>query len=270
MLDVGGAERTARKRKQTTQAARAVAAARGGNDRRNVIIGVVIVVVMAVAVIGGVLYTRNSSTSGGAGDIPVTAAHAQYPTKVEDDGTVLAGNESAKVTVDVYEDFLCPACGSFEKLYGEQLEKAVADGKVKARYHILNLLDRYSNPAGYSLEAANAAIAAAGTGKFPDFHASLFRTQPKEGGKGYTQDQLVKLGQAVGISGGDFESAVRGGKYNEQIKKQLEAAGNNPALQRESAQGKSFGTPTIAVNGTMVDLQDAEWLKKAIEQSGQG
>ncbi|GGM41772.1 membrane protein [Longimycelium tulufanense] len=267
---MGGAQRNARKRKQqANQATKALSAARGSsNDRRNVIIGVVVVVVLAVAVIGGVLYT-NKQAAKNADSIPVSNAHAQYETKFDPKGVVQAGNQSAKTTVDIYEDFLCPGCGGFEKLYGEQIEKALADGKIKVNYHTIAILDNQSRPAGYSTLAANAALCAASTDKFPDFHSTLFAQQPKEGAKGYTNEQLVKLGQDLGISGGDFESCVRDEKNKDLVKKHTDEVTNDKSLEREANGRRGFFTPTVQVNGKLVDpSKEQDWLNKALQEAG--
>ena len=84
----------------------ALAAARGGkNDRTKVILGVVAVVVVAAAVIGGVIWTDNRKNATADAAIPVAAARQELPTTRED-AAVLVGKDSAKVTLDVYEDFL--------------------------------------------------------------------------------------------------------------------------------------------------------------------
>ncbi|HEY8371194.1 MAG TPA: thioredoxin domain-containing protein [Pseudonocardiaceae bacterium] len=266
---MGGAERNERKRRQqAVQAVRAAAAAQNGGDKRSVIIGIAVVAVMAVVVIGGVLLVRNNKSNDAVRStaIPVTQAHARYDTRLEPDGTVVAGDPASGVTVDIYEDFLCPACGAFEQRDGAEIEQAVADGRIQVRYHVVNLLDELSDPPGYSLDAANAALCAAEAGYFPDFHASLFARQPQEGGPGYTEDQLVELGRALG-AGEDFATCVRQGRYDEQVKQQYETASQNPALQRERQGRKVFGTPTVVVDGQMVDLSQPGWLEAALPKA---
>ena len=269
---MGGAQRNARKQKQKqTQAAKAVAAARGSNnDRAKVIVGIVVVVVLAGAVIGGVLYQKQKATQRAEASIPPrTVAAANYPVKV-DDGTVLAGKDDAKLTVDLYEDFLCPVCGQFEKRDGTKIEQQLEAGTIKVRYHMINLLDDRSDPPGYSSLAASAAICAADGGKFPSYHLSLYDAQPQEGGRGYDETQLAGLGKALGASG-DFENCVRGGKYKDQVAKQFATAQGNPALQQDNGQGgKSFGTPTVAVNGKLVKWSDPNWLDNVVKTGAAG
>ena len=259
-----GAAQNNKRNQSKANAARAVAAARGvRNDRRNIAIGVAVVIVVAVGVIVGVvLNTRQSSPSAGSGAdaISVTKATSEYTATVTADGTVVAGPDSAKSKIDVYEDFTCPYCGQLEKASGAQMAKAMADGKLQVRYHLLNILDNNTNPPGYSLLAANAAIAAAKQGKFADFHASLYADQPKESGPGYTNEQLLSLGKRVGITDQAFTDSVTKGSYNDLVKKQVTTASAPPVNLQ--------GTPTV-VNGTtdLQVLQDPQWLDKLLNSN---
>ncbi len=237
--------------------------ARVSGDRSRLLTGVVVVAVIAAVVIGGVMWQRSRSAPPDAA--PVKTVTAEYPVTV-DDGVVVAGEDSADVTVDVYEDFLCPACGSFEARDATKIEQALEDGSIRVRYHVLNLLDQQSNPPGYSLDAAASALCAADAGEFPTFHASLFADQPREGGRGYSIDQLVQLGRDAGITDAAFESCVRGGTHAEAVRAQLESARTDQALRRPNPNGGDsyFGTPTVVVGGKIVDLGNANWLDDAI------
>ncbi|MFS8103515.1 DsbA family protein [Lentzea alba] len=256
---MGGAERSARKKKQ---AARAVVQARtsGGSDRTKVIAGVIVVVLLAVAVIGYVVYDSMQSKPSPDAAIPQAPAdHTISAPAVRDGNTVLVGKDTATVTVDVYEDFLCPICGTFEKTYGTDIKKAVEDGKVKVRYHILPMLNRMSKPEGYSTESANAALCVADDGKFNAFHAALFNSQPEEGEAGYTKTQLINLGKAVGVTAAGFESCVQNQTYKSQLDELMSKTSNDPAL-RDPETGRFRGTPSVASGGKLVDLDNKNWL----------
>jgi len=247
------------------QGSKAVAQARGaGGNRVAVIAGVVIVAVLAAVVVGAVILSgKKQDSAGQTGGIPVvTAGVSGVPVALEPQtGTVVVGKDGAKATIDVYEDFLCPICGTFEKQFGKPIEEGLTSGKLKVRYHIVNLLDSQSKPAGYSLLSANAALSVAKNSpdKFPDFHDSLFGAQPREGGPGYTADQLVALGKELGV-GGSYEQDVRGGAFDETVKAAFKAAGADPALRRSEGGQSYFGTPTVASGGKIVDTRDPNWL----------
>ena len=269
---VGGAQRNKRdrKQKQSVKAARAVAAARGAkNDRTRFIVGAVVVAVMAVAVIGGVLYQNMRTAQAAQAVIPaLTVPGSTYPAVFDkSNATVTVGKGSAKVTIDAYEDFLCPACGTFESSNFTNIEKQLEAGTIKVRYHIINLLDQNSSPAGYSMTAANTALAVAtvAPNKFMDFHYSLYQKQPTEGGPGWTQSQLTNLANRLGVSGPAFDALVNNKTYDSQIQQNLTAAANNQALWQSSAQGQGFGTPTIVANGKVVTWQQSGWLDTLVK-----
>ena len=105
---------------------------------------------------------------------------------------VTAGQPTAPVTIDVYEDFLCPFCERFETRNSDALTAALNEGKAKVNYHALNILDARTTPPGYSTLAANAALCAVPAGIWPAFHARLFAEQPAEGSAGLTAAQLSR------------------------------------------------------------------------------
>ncbi|NKE60680.1 thioredoxin domain-containing protein [Lentzea sp. PSKA42] len=257
---MGGAERSARKKKQ---AARAVAQARtsGGSERTKIIAGVAVVAVLAIAVIGYVVFQsmKPSGPTPGAAIPQAPADHVISAPAVRDGSTVVVGKDTATVTVDVYEDFLCPICGTFEKTYGTSIKQAVEDGKVKVRYNILPMLNRLSKPEGYSTDSANAALCVADDGKFNAFHAALFNTQPEEGEAGYTKDQLIKLGKEVGVTSASFESCVQNNTYKTQLDELMSKTSNDPVL-RDAETGRFRGTPSVASGGKLVDLDNKNWL----------
>nr|WP_042194039.1 thioredoxin domain-containing protein [Kibdelosporangium sp. MJ126-NF4]CEL21039.1 putative membrane protein [Kibdelosporangium sp. MJ126-NF4]CTQ95447.1 putative membrane protein [Kibdelosporangium sp. MJ126-NF4] len=265
---MGGAQRNARKRKQEIAAQRAVLAARKAkSDRIKIIITAAVVLVIAAAVVTGVLISNNQKNKTEGVQIPVNNAAEKVEVK-RDGATVLVGKDSAKVTLDVYEDFLCPACGEFESTYAGQVDKKIEEGTVRVRYHMLSMLNDQSDPPGYSLDSANAALLAADEGKFPAFHASLFKAQPEEGARGYDKEQLIKLGMDMGILSPTFADGIRTGKYNQIVEQAYQDVSKDPKLQQDFGKGKrGFGTPTLAVDGRIIKTEDdPEWLNKLTSQ----
>jgi protein-disulfide isomerase len=268
---VGGAERNARKRRQEKSASgkAAVAQARGGGDTKKVIAVVVGVVLLAGAVIGGVLWTNASKNATEGQAIPTVEAvpGVQYP--VEREGVVVvSGQQDAPTTIDVYADFLCPICAQFEEKYGEQIEQKVGAGELKVRTHMLPMLVERSDPPGYSLDAANAALCAADEGKFTAYHDSLFESQPEEGKRGYDKQQLIQLGRDLGITSDTFADCVNNGTYNQELTSKLEKVTQDPALEQDFGGGQmGFGTPTVVSGGEIVDFSDPQWLDKLIASS---
>ena len=175
---------------------------------------------------------------------------------------VTAGQPAAPVTVDVYEDFLCPFCERFETRNRDALTAALNEGRVKVNFHALNILDARTTPPGYSTLAANAALCAVPAGIWPAFHERLFAEQPAEGSAGLTAAQLSAIGTELG-AGPAFTQCVEASGNAAAITAATEAAATNPALQTDG----QFGTPTIAVGGRKIDISGSDWLQAALAGS---
>jgi protein-disulfide isomerase len=216
-----------------------------------VVVAVTTVVIVAVIVTAFVVWLFRSTPHRQ----PVAAT---YPVTV--DGTVVtAGRPAAPVTVDVYEDYLCPACERFENRYGDELTAALNAGQVKVDYHAIAILDARTDPPGYSTLAANAALCAVPAGIWPTYHHRLFADQPAEGSAGMTAAQLTAIGTELG-AGPAFGQCVAANGNAGAIAAATEAAASNPALQTDG----QFGTPTAAVGGRKIDISDQDWLRNAL------
>ncbi|WP_116205242.1 DsbA family protein [Amycolatopsis circi] len=264
---MGGAARNARKSRQQAAAARSVAQARGSKSDRNKIIAVVMaVVVVAALVIGGVLWINSSKNATQDSAIQPGTTSALGPGVVEKrDGAVVAvGKPGAPKTIDLYADFLCPYCAKLQQDFGPRMEKAINDGQLTVRYHMVLLLNKNSDPPGYSLDSANAALAAADQQKFTAFHDALFKNQPQEGGRGYDKAQLIKLGQDLGITDPKFAQAVNAGTYDQQLQTAFQQVQSDQKLQQDFGNGQvGFGTPTVAVDGKAIPAS-GDWLTKVL------
>jgi protein-disulfide isomerase len=248
---MGGAARNDKRRRQEEANRRLAAAgiqvpARKSTNRTPLII---VAVVVTVAVVAGaaVLYFRSSGTASAAPTYTTTVSGA----------VVTAG--TGKVVVDTYEDYLCPNCERFEQRDGAAITAALNAGQISVRYHQIAILDSRTTPPGYSTRAANAAICAASAGIFPAYHKKLYASQPAEGSAGLTDAELVAFGTELGAAG-DFAGCVTGATHAAAVTAETEKAAANISLQTNG----QFGTPTIAVNGTRIDLNDSDWLKNAI------
>jgi len=189
-------------------------------------------------------------------------AVANYPTQVH--GAVVTAGKPAPHTLDIYEDFLCPICGRFEASYGDDIAQRIDQGKIQVRYHPVAILNRSTNPTGYSLRAANAGVCSAAEGFFPAYHAKLFAQQPAEGSAGLTDQQLIGMGQQVGAPAG-FAQCVTSHKYAKAVAAETTRAVDDPSLRAQGA--SSFGTPTVLADGKQVDRSDDDWLNKLTGRS---
>jgi protein-disulfide isomerase len=220
-----------------------------GKKKPNVGYIVIGVLVAVVLIAWGVISLRGGGSSSSSPEA------ATYPTVVKG-ATVVAGNQAAS-KVDVYEDFLCPICGRFESQFGDDLAKAIGEGKIQVVYHPVAILNRATNPTGYSLRAANAAMCSAEAGVFVPYHKKLFAEQPEEGSAGLSDEDLIAKGQAVNAPA-SFAQCVKSGKFNGAVTAETARAGRDESLRAKGSKG--FGTPTVTVNGTRADLSSGSWL----------
>ncbi|MBC9716568.1 thioredoxin domain-containing protein [Streptomyces sp. TRM66268-LWL] len=227
-----------------------------------------IVTLAAVAALGASA-AACSSAGNGAADTALAAKPAAdaelftgLPAKLADDGTtVVVGKADAPHTVKVYLDPQCPFCAKFETGGGEGLAKAVRDGKAKAEYTVASFLDQGTE--GASTRAANALRAALDAGKFAEYHAALYASQPQEGSAGaYSTEHLLKIADQVkGLRGAAFDKAVENMTYKDWVKKSEQAF---------EASGER-GTPAILIDGKKVETQEglftADGFTKALQSA---
>ena len=107
-------------------------------NKRVLVAAITAAVLVAVFAAVYVFLDRNSATP---------TPPAAYPVAV--DGVVVtAGSPTAPVTLDVYEDYLCPYCERLENRSGGDIGTALNEGKIKVNYHALNILDDRTTPPG--------------------------------------------------------------------------------------------------------------------------
>jgi protein-disulfide isomerase len=186
-----------------------------------------IVVIFAVVLVGYiVLSNEKKPSSGESKSIRVTSS--KLVTK--------EGTSDPKAVLSLYEDFLCPACGNFERQFGPTVSNLIDSGAVAADYYMVSILDRQGD--GYSSRASNAAycVADESTEAFRRFHAALYAQQPEEGvGPFPDNSRLTEVARQAGVAG-KVPDCISSGRYAE-MAKGLAAATNVQS------------TPTIRING---------------------
>ncbi len=153
-------------------------------------------------------------------------------------GTSL-GNPDAPVTVQMWEDFLCPHCRQWTNQIKPQLEEAyVKTGQVKLEYHFFPL----QSFAPGSEMAAMAGMCAADQNAFWPYHDRLFQAQD-QGQAGYLLDALVQYADELGLDSRTFLQCMSSQKYRTAVQ---ESANQAIALG-------FTGTPSIMINGQQVE-----------------
>ncbi|OBK48014.1 DsbA family protein [Mycobacterium sp. 1081908.1] len=149
------------------------------------------------------------------------------------------GTSKPKAVVTFYEDFLCPACGNFERNFGPTVSKLIDVGAIAADYSMVAILDSQRNQ-NYSSRAGAAAMCVADESidAFRRFHSALYSTdiQPNERGTSFPDNaRLIELAREAGVVG-KVPDCINSGKY-------LSKVGG------EAAAAKINATPTIKING---------------------
>ena len=186
-----------------------------------------IVVIFAVVLVGYIVLSNDKKpASGETKSIRVTSS--KLLTK--------EGGSDPKAVLSIYEDFLCPACGNFERQFGPTVSNLIDSGAVAADYYMVAILDRQGD--GYSSRASNAGycVADESTDAFRRFHAALYAQQPEEGVGPFPDNaRLIEVARQAGVAG-KVPDCINSGRYTQMAQGLADAAGIS-------------STPTIKING---------------------
>jgi protein-disulfide isomerase len=154
------------------------------------------------------------------------------------DGRAL-GDPSAPVTIEVYEDFQCPACKSFSEQIEPQIVDAyIATGDVYYIYRHFPFLDDRA-PRNESDQAANASMCAAVENRFWDYHDMLFANWDGENQGAFNDKRLVAFAEALGLDMQEFNQCFDANLFKDEIDADL-VSGRDSGVT---------GTPSVMVNG---------------------
>jgi protein-disulfide isomerase len=216
--------------------------------KRRVSPGIVVVIVLVLALAGGVgvQYYRGHSK------VEVSSNSRPEPTVITGPGTsgkgVTVGKAGAKVNIDLYLDFRCPHCAEFEEASGSTIDKLVQDGTATLTYWPLQFVNPDASP-----RLANAFAAAAANGKALSFADEMYG----DFSKSWTTDQLIELGEQLGVGDEKFQQALQDNTY----------AGWLESVGKAADERGVTGTPTVYVNGKQlpVDQLSSEGLQGAVD-----
>ncbi|WP_345035497.1 DsbA family protein [Streptomyces sannanensis] len=206
--------------------------------RRTLIVSAAVVCVLGLAAVVGVI----AANRGGGGEAAGPAV-APSGAQGKDSLAIPVGAPGAPSTLTVWEDFRCPACGSFENGFRDTVHELQKAGQLKVEYHLVRLIDRNLRGTG-SLRAANAAACAQDAGKFSAYHDVLYINQPPELEDAYAKNsRLIELAAKVpGLDTPAFRACVEDGKHDSWVNK-------SDAVFKA---GKYGGTPTVLLNGESI------------------
>jgi protein-disulfide isomerase len=170
---------------------------------------------------------------------PVGEIVTVTPASLPDADGLSLGDPNAAVTIDVFEDFQCPACRSFtESTEPLIIQNLVATGKARYVFHNYPFLDGNGVGSGESDQAANASMCANEQGKFWDMHNIVYANWNGENQDAFSNRRLQAMAESIGLDMGAFNSCFNANKYEAEIQADFDLGGE---------MGVS-GTPTVFVN----------------------
>ena len=199
---------------------------------------IVISMVALVVVTAGVVSLF--SQGGGSADEDLSALDS-FPISeplnsvVSDaDDKAIVFNQGAPLKLSIWEDFQCPVCQQFEASFGFYIEDLVKSGEAEVAFHTASFLGPESR------RAANAGYCAADEGRFLDFHKAMYAIQsPIENSGFWNPDNLIRIGEKVGITSESFATCVRDDAKRDLV---------NTVAESMMKYGVE-GTPTVFING---------------------
>jgi protein-disulfide isomerase len=121
-------------------------------------------------------------------------------------GEYFRGHPDAPITLDMFGDFQCPACGEFARsIEPPFIVEYVETGKVKLVWH------DYAWIGDESLDAAQAARCAGRQGRFWAYHDYLFAHQRGENAGQFAVPNLQAFAVEVGLEPIDFTQCLISG-----------------------------------------------------------
>ncbi|MFV2179927.1 DsbA family protein [Actinomadura sp. LOL_016] len=162
--------------------------------------------------------------------------------------------------VDIYTDFACPHCGTFDKANDPMLKELAVAGDAKVVFHPMVIFDESRQPAyGNALRAASALRCVGHGARWLSYQDALYENQPADlQTEGYASGELVSVGAEAGVADARFEECVLDEWYAEEVAR----------VSKGYIDAGVGGTPTVQVNGRALEQDEIatpEALRKAIE-----
>ena len=161
----------------------------------------------------------------------------------------MLGQADAPVTIDLYEDFQCPACRHWgEVVFPSLASNELADGTARIVFHDFAFI----GPESFA--AARAGHAAANQNRFWDLWSTLYANQGPENGGTLTTTRLVEMARGLGLDVDRFTADMA-----------LGAAG--PAVDASNAAAHELGvnsTPTVVIDGRLLVGASYEEIAAAV------
>lgn len=225
------------------------AAARGRRTTRLVVVAVALLTLVLV----GALAFAFLNAPQPSPEVPRADQVVPIGANADRSALVVTDAGAGKPVVTVHLDYQCPNCKVFEDGYGAMLAQEAAAGSWTLQHSTLTFLDQNLRNTA-SQRSALAAACAASTDHYAQYSAAIFAEQPAKevpGAIAYSDELLrVTLPARVGFSPEQTTAlqACYDGRATEDF-----VAG----VEKAAYAGGVTGTPTVAVNGKVIDRSRA-------------
>jgi protein-disulfide isomerase len=200
-------------------------------------------VLIVVVVVGIIIFNQQRTLSA-----PVT----QPDVPAEWISRTSLGSPDAPIVVQLWEDFLCPACQTFSRTVKPQLvEEYVKAGQVRLEFNHFPLQQH----APGSFMTALAAECAADQNLFWPYHDKAFQVISAEQQSGATYEKLTEFARTAGLDIAQFQSCLNSQQHQPTLNQSLATAGQL---------GLRF-TPSVIVDGTLLENSSYPSVKAAID-----
>ncbi|HEX5396329.1 MAG TPA: thioredoxin domain-containing protein [Candidatus Limnocylindria bacterium] len=222
----------------------------------------------------GAAVTATTSSCGGAGETTVASGPTAASSALSDFGistipqaSLTLGAPGAPLTINLYQNFLCPHCRDFAlDMFPQLIADYVATGKVDVVFHDAAF---GGGPANVAHEAAHCA---ADQGKFWPAYFALYQAYSDDSAT-YTNARMESALEPIGVDNGKLASCLESHQHLAEVEAATTAfqqlADNNAAYASAlatvtAAQGPAI--PMLDVGGTYLTApEDYETVKAAID-----
>ncbi|MEO6870806.1 MAG: thioredoxin domain-containing protein [Chthoniobacterales bacterium] len=193
--------------------------------------------------------TSAPASASASASVSGSASPTSIPPQPDDELAHVRGPANAPVTIEIYGDFQCPACGIATKNLDEVAKDY--DGKIRMIFHEFPLAMH-----AHAVEAAMAAEAAGVQGQFWPMHDMLYQYQSIWSKSTNPARFFVTYAQSLGMNPDQFESD----QHSDVLKGRIMTQGDAGVKRGVK------NTPTIFINGVQFRGEfSKEVFKSAID-----
>jgi len=158
-----------------------------------------------------------------------------------DSNDMTLGDPTAPLTVEVFSDYQCPACGYYvQDTEMKFIKDYVSTGKVYYIFRPFNFLGQES------ILAAEAAYCAMEQGNFWDFHDVLYHNMPGENTGTLDDARLTRYATSIGLNEKDFKACLQSNRNLAQVEVDNTYADTSGVT----------GTPSFKIGDQVVGYKD--------------